>query len=115
MKALASDLSVSDLEQQLGLGATFATKDECQKCVLGLFLKRGEAALYKVRRSEPARVELGCVNKECENVRARVVQEKGGSLGGEGEHFATHMRPIRTARAQEGNQSGAHSILRSGG
>jgi hypothetical protein len=66
MKALASDVSVSDLEQQLRVGAHFPTKDECQKVVLGLFLKRGDAALYKVRRSEPARVELGCVNKECE-------------------------------------------------
>ena len=78
MKALASDLSVSDLEQQLGLGATFPTKDECQKCVLGLFLKRGEAALYKVRRSEPARVELGCVNKKCEMCVRASYKKKGG-------------------------------------
>jgi hypothetical protein len=66
MKALASDLSVSDLEQQLRVGAHFATKDDCQKRVLGLFLKRGEANLFKVRRTAPERVTVGCVNKECE-------------------------------------------------
>ena len=75
MNALASDLSVSDLEQQLRVGAHFPTKDECQKRVLGLFLKRGDAALY---RSEPARVELGCVNKECEMcVRASYKKKTG--------------------------------------
>ncbi len=48
MKAMASDLSVSDLEQQLRVGAQFGTKDECQKCLLGLFLKRGEHNLCEV-------------------------------------------------------------------
>jgi hypothetical protein len=66
MKALASDLSVSDLEQQLGVGAHFPTKDAFQNAALGFFLKRGEANLYKVRRSNSERVECGCENKQCE-------------------------------------------------
>jgi hypothetical protein len=78
MKALASDMSVSDLELQLRVGAHFPNKDECQKVVLGLFLKRGDAALYKVRRSEPARVELGCVNKECEMCVRASYKKKAG-------------------------------------
>lgn len=78
MKALASDLSVSDLEQQLRVGAHFATKDECQKRVLGLFLKRGDGALFKVRRSNAERVELGCVNKECEMCVRASYKKKAG-------------------------------------
>jgi hypothetical protein len=78
MKALASDLSVSDLEQHLRVGAHFATKDECQKRVLGLFLKRGDGALFKVRRSNAERVELGCVNKECEMCVRASYKKKAG-------------------------------------
>jgi hypothetical protein len=77
MRALASDLSVSDIEQQVRVGALFATKDECQKCVLGLFIKRGDANLYKVRRSNGDRVEMGCANKECE-MRVRASYKKAG-------------------------------------
>ncbi len=36
MKELASRLSVSDLKQQLRVGADFSTKDECQKCAQAL-------------------------------------------------------------------------------
>ncbi len=78
MKAMTSDLSVSDLEQQLRVGALFATKDECQKCVLGLFLKRGDANLYKVRRSDTARVEVGCINKGCEMFVRALYKKKTG-------------------------------------
>ncbi len=78
MKALASELSVSDLEQQLRVGATFVTKDECQKCVMGLFLKRGEVVLYKVRRTAPERMVLGCVNKECEMCMRASYKKKAG-------------------------------------
>ncbi len=78
MKALASDLSVSDLEQQLRVGAHFPTKEECQTCVLGLFLKRGEANLYKVRRSNSERVECGCVNKQCKMCVRASYKKKAG-------------------------------------
>ena len=65
MNPLASARTRDELEAALAVGQSFPSKEAFQDWAIALFLKRGEPALAKKKRSDKTRVAVGCGREKC--------------------------------------------------